>query len=616
MDITLPLAWVLDLCHRLTGSYAGAILLFTALTKVLLLPLSLWVQGNNLRLLALRPELNALKLQFFGDRDTLAEETLALYKRRGYRSFLAVVPTVLQLLLLIGVIGAVRTVLGDARTVLTAVPARQGGLTWLLPPAAALAALVLGLAQNRLSPLQREQTAGEQWLANGLSIAVSLVLGAFVSLGVGLYWVAGNLLTVPQQALVNALLPPKKYVDYGALEKSKAALAEAQGLSGRRSRALRRRERADYKRFFSVAGKHLVFYSEGSGFYKYYRGIIEYLLARSNVTVHYVTSDPDDRVFALEEPRLRAYYIGRTRLITLFMKMDADMVVMTCPDLGNYHLKRSYVRRDIEYVYLFHYPLSTHMVLNPCALDHYDTVFCVGSFQIPEIRAAEKLRSLPPKNLVEVGYGQLDLLLESYAALDPAPKDRPLVVVAPSWQADNILDSCIDPLLRSLLDRGWQVVVRPHPEYKKRFGPRLNALVDRWQGREDLVFELDFSGNRSIFAADVLITDWSGTAYEFAFVTGRTPVFVDTAPKIHNPDYGALGLEPLEFSLRDRVGIRVDPKHLEDLGDRVARLLSDPQARDNRALGRELISNLGRSGPAGAKYILRALVARQKGRKS
>ena len=53
------------------------------------------------------------------------------------------------------------------------------------------------------------------------------------------------------------------------------------------------------------------------------------------------------------------------------MKMDADMVVMTCPDLDNFHLKRSYVRKDIEYVYMFHYPLSTHMVLGSHALDHY-----------------------------------------------------------------------------------------------------------------------------------------------------------------------------------------------------------------------------------------------------
>lgn len=39
-----------------------------------------------------------------------------------------------------------------------------------------------------------------------------------------------------------------------------------------------RREQADYKRFIGVLNKNLVLYSQGSGFYKYYKNVIEYLL--------------------------------------------------------------------------------------------------------------------------------------------------------------------------------------------------------------------------------------------------------------------------------------------------------------------------------------------------
>ncbi len=42
----------------------------------------------------------------------------------------------------------------------------------------------------------------------------------------------------------------------------------------KQTRAEAKRERLDYNRFFSVVNKHLVFYSESSGFYKYYKGII------------------------------------------------------------------------------------------------------------------------------------------------------------------------------------------------------------------------------------------------------------------------------------------------------------------------------------------------------
>lgn len=620
MDITeligIPLAALLRLCHSALGNYGLAIVLFTLLTKVILLPVSAWVQRNSIALVALTPELNRLKLKYYGDKDTVSEETLVLYKKRGYHPLLNTVPMVLQLVLLLGVIGAVKTVLGSADTGLTAMPTQAGGWTLAMPVLAGLAALALGLAQNRLNPLQREQTVTEQWMANGFSIAISLVLGAFVSVGVGIYWIASNLLSILQQLLLNVLVDPKKYIDYEDLKRSRKELEAVAGLDAGASKENKRREKADYKRFFSVANKHLVFYSEGSGFYKYFKDVMDYLLEKSNLTIHYVTVDPDDRIFKLaqEEPRIRAYYIGKTRLITLMMKMDADIVVMTCPDLDNFHLKRSYVRKDIEYIYMFHYPLSTHMVLNTGALDHYDTVFCVGQFQFDEIRAAEKLYGTPEKKLIAAGYGQLEQLHRSYEAMEKVQRGRPQVVLAPSWQPDNILDSCIDPLLTELLGKGFDVVVRPHPEYMKRYKPRMDAIVERWKGRDDLRFELDFSGNDSIFGSDLLITDWSGTAYEFSFVTLRRAVFIDTAPKINNPDYQKLGIEPLEFSLRDRVGIRVKPDALEGLAQRLRDLLrnADADGAELLALRQTYIANFGQSGKVGGRYILQQLKERQK----
>lgn len=619
MDITelvgLPLAALLRLCWQWMGEFTLAILLFTALTKVILLPVSLWVQSNSLRLVALTPELNRMKLKYYGDQDTIAEKTLDIYKERGYHPILSTVPMILQLVLLIGVIGAVKTVLSGSDSLLALTPWQTGGWTLLMPLGAGLAALLLTLAQNRWNPLQKEQSKAEQWMSGGFSIAISLCLGAFVSVGVGIYWIVSNLLTIAQQWLMNLLLPPEKQIDYAELEESRKELAAIEGLDEGATKENKRREKADYKRFFSVANKHLVFFSEGSGFYKYFKDVIAYLLEKSNVVIHYVTVDPKDQIFdiAKEQPRIKPYYIGKTRLITLLMKMDADMVVMTCPDLDNFHLKRSYIRKDIEYVYMFHYPLSTHMVLGTHALDHYDTILCVGAFQFDEIRAAERLYDLPKKNLVEAGYGQLEQLHRSYTAMEKVERDRPKVLVAPSWQTDNILDSCIDTLLDQLLDKGFEVVVRPHPEYMKRYKPRMDAIVQRWQGREDLRFELDFSGNESIFNSDLLITDWSGTAYEFSFVTLKPAVFVDTTPKINNPEYEKLGIAPLEFTLRDQVGIRVAPKALSGLSDRLRDLLKEGPAWSERIenLRNTYISNFGQSGAVGGRYILRRLKERQ-----
>ena len=295
--------------------------------------------------------------------------------------------------------------------------------------------------------------------------------------------------------------------------------------------------------------------------------------------------------------------------------MDADVVVMTMSDLDNYHYKRSYVRKDIRYLYLFHYPLSTHMVLHTGALDHYDEILCVGEFQIPEIRKSEELAGLPAKRLEVCGYCQLDSLYKAYQAMNRQENARPLIVIAPSWQEGNILDSCIDPLLESLLGHGWTIRVRPHPEYMKRYRARMDSLMARWLGRaEELEFETDFSSNESIYAADLVITDWSGTATEFSFVTLRPCLFVDTPPKINNPDYARLGIEPQEFRLRHLIGETLAPEKADIAGELAGRLLTekDGRAEQIRQVRDELIANFPDSAPIFSKAILRAVMEQQK----
>ena len=67
------------------------------------------------------------------------------------------------------------------------------------------------------------------------------------------------------------------------------------------------KEKEDYKRFFAKdnENKQLMFYSESSGFYKYYRGMIEELLENSDIVIHYVTSDPEDQVFQIRHDKFQ-----------------------------------------------------------------------------------------------------------------------------------------------------------------------------------------------------------------------------------------------------------------------------------------------------------------------
>lgn len=625
------MAWIMKQCYTLCGNYGVAVILFTFITKIILLPVSVWVQKNSIKMVKIQPDINFLKVRHFGDADAIAEGQNKLFRQAGYHPLASIVPTVIQLVLLMAVIAAIKAGMADSSidmrflgVDLSLIPAQGRGWLILSPIAAGASAWFMCAAQNQSNVLQAEQDNWNKYGMLILSVGLSLYLGWFVSVGVALYWVASNLFSIAQLYLLNMAIDPKKYVDYARLEESKKQLSELQQLGGKRhgreARELARRERADYKRFFSVLNKHLVFYSESSGFYKYYKGIIEYILKNTNIAVHYITSDPNDQVFAISQsqPRLKPYYIAEKRLIALMMKLDCDVMVMTMPDIENFHIKRSYVRKDIEYVYVPHCIDSINMTMRTGAVDHYDSVLCVGKHQKEEITNTEAVYGLPHKTLVDWGYTLLDEMRAQYAASAHEDKPGNKILIAPSWQKDNIVDSCLEEILDTLKGRGYQITVRPHPQEVRLKQAYMEQLEAKYAADRDVEIQTDFSSNSTVFEADLLITDWSGITYEYAFTTLRPVLFIDTPMKVMNPEYEKINTPPINIWMREVIGAVVKPDELEKLPEAVERLLSGRDEYRERidSFVHEYVYNLGNSGEVGAKYIINEIQKKIKERKN
>ncbi|MBQ3300553.1 MAG: YidC/Oxa1 family membrane protein insertase, partial [Eggerthellaceae bacterium] len=591
-----------------------------------------WVQWNSIKMVQIMPEINRLKVKYFGDSETIGEKQNELNKKNGYHPLLSLIPLAIQIIILFGLVDVVHSITDSGAPgteLLGMVPITDGGISWIMPILAGASAVLLGFAQNRINPLQREQTKAEKNFTNGLSIALSLFLGIFVAAGMAFYWICSNLTAIAVQALCNVIMSPKKYIDYDELAASRVELEELNKLEAGRKKKwyqkdpLGKREKADYKRFFNVVGKHIVFYSEGSGFYKYFKGASNYLLKNSDAVIHYITNDPDDQIFGIaeKEPRIKAYYIGEKRAITLMMKMDADMVVTTLGDLDNYYIKRSYVRDDIEYVYMFHHMTSLPLTSTKGEYANYDTLLCVGPHQVAEDERMEELYGTKKKKHVEAGYELLDENIANYERLVAEGKtvhEKPVVLIAPSWQDDNILDLCIDDMLSSLMGRGWRVIVRPHPEYTKRYRPRWEALQARYEGvsEDELYFERDFSSNETVFTSDILITDWSSVFCEFSFSTLKPCIFMDTPMKVQNPDWEEVGIMPTDITLRNKVGRSVDPANASTVGDVVASMLeTQGDWRDAiETVRNECIFNLRHGGEAAGEYLLSEMLKIQEER--
>jgi YidC/Oxa1 family membrane protein insertase len=594
---------ILNWCNGLTGNFWWAIVVFTLITKIILLPVSVMVQRNSIKMVRMYPEMNRIKAKYFGNKDKISEEQYQLYKREHYHPMLDLIPTILQLIILMGVVRAI--------------PGSEERSPLYMPILAALSALIMCLAQNRSNVLQSEQSRINQWGTLIFSVALSLYLGFFVSKGVAFYWICSNLLATVQMYILNFCINPKKYIDYEALAQSREELEKVEKLSAvtkhKRPPELVKREKADYKRFLAFENKQIVFYSEKNGFYKYFRDVIETIQRRTDVIIHYISSDPDDEIFSLTSDTFHTYYIEE-KLMVLMMRMDADIVVMTTPDLQKYYIKRSMVRDDVEYVYMDHGMNSVNLMLRKGALDAFDTVFCANANVADELRAQEKVYGLKEKNLVPYGYAMIDNMIRAYEKQPPVKNDPPVILIAPSWQEDNIMDSCIDGLLTALLPMQYRVIVRPHPQYVRHYPEKLQALQAKYASSPNFTLQTDFSSNETVFNADVLVTDWSGTAYEYSFTTLKPCLFINTPMKVMNPDYRDIDVTPFDISIRNQIGIALEPGQIEQIAPAVHHLLHEQAFSPDSiaALRSQSLFNIGKAASVGADYLINRLIEKSR----
>ncbi|MDE6518729.1 MAG: YidC/Oxa1 family membrane protein insertase, partial [Acetatifactor sp.] len=101
------LVGLISVCHMLCHNYWIAIFLFTLLTKVILLPLSIWIQKNSIKTVKMEPELNHIKAVYAGNQELISEEQYKLFKREKYSPFGDLIPLFVQLALMMGVVEAV-----------------------------------------------------------------------------------------------------------------------------------------------------------------------------------------------------------------------------------------------------------------------------------------------------------------------------------------------------------------------------------------------------------------------------------------------------------------------------------------------------------------------------
>ena len=373
-------------------------------------------------------------------------------------------------------------------------------------------------------------------------------------------------------------------------------------------------ELSELKRFESLDQKEksIVFYSENENSRFIFKSLIDELINIHNYNICYVTSNKDEQILNESNKKIKTFCIGEgTARTKFFLNLKANMLIMTMPDLETFHIKRSKTY-PVHYVYFFHAMVSTHLVYRKNAFDHFDSIFCVGEYQINEIRSTEKIYNLKPKNLVRCGYTHLDNLLKKntieYKSKNNNDKQTQ-ILLAPSWGKNGLFETNIEEIIDILLNSDYKVVLRPHPMSFKLSHKKIKSIEKKFLSNSNFKLEVNLSDFDSFLFSDIMISDWSGVALEFAFAFEKPILYIDTPKKIHNPDFEKIPEIPIEISIRDKIGKIILPTEIKLIPNEIEKLKQElPEIKKEiKNIRENKIFNVGNSKKITAKQIIKLL---------
>ena len=350
--------------------------------------------------------------------------------------------------------------------------------------------------------------------------------------------------------------------------------------------------------------KKVVFYSESFQDWHHLKPLLNALLDE-DIAVTYVTSDDKDPGLLKLSKKYRSIYIGKGFFRILFFQfLRAKLLILTMMDLNNFELKRS--MHPVHYVYIFHSLTSTHMVDTEKSFDHYDTIFCAGPHQKKEIELREKNKDLKAKNLVPYGYPRIEKLIQ----LSSKPKnEKKVILLAPTWGEQSIINLMGMEICSIIINQGYSLILRPHHETIKRSPQLINEIENKYSHLETFRLVREMGDSESLLQSDLLICDWSGTAIEYAFGLEKPVIFIDIPPRVRNPNWREIQSEPLEMSIREKVGRVICPSKLDELPSSISQLLNEDQVSSSliKSLREEFIYNLSDSEIIGREEIKKLL---------
>ncbi|MBE0451147.1 MAG: YidC/Oxa1 family membrane protein insertase [Clostridia bacterium] len=223
--------YLLGLIYKLVQNYGVAIIIFTLLTKLILMPFTIKQLRSSKAMAALQPKMKEIQEKYKDNKEKQNQMMVELYKEHNYNPLSGCLPLLIQFPIIIGLFTALREPgtyvfvnnpdllelatqqsflwmknLSDPdliSNILSTGPAWLIGLPGLMP---VMSAALTYFQMNSMNSAQASGSAGQNSSMKMMQTIFPVMIlfwGKSLSAGLILYWTVGSLFQLVQQYLMN-----------------------------------------------------------------------------------------------------------------------------------------------------------------------------------------------------------------------------------------------------------------------------------------------------------------------------------------------------------------------------------------------------------------------------
>lgn len=345
----------------------------------------------------------------------------------------------------------------------------------------------------------------------------------------------------------------------------------------------------------------IVIFSDHKRYFTTFKPICDELDKKGIRTV-YMTMSPDDPALETNYENITAEFIGSGNDAFARMNLlNARIVLSTTPSIDVFQWKRS---KDVDwYVHVLHSAGDVTMY-RLYGIDYYDAILTSGKFQEDEVRALEKMRNLPAKELYRAGIPYMDEMLKRAKTYERKQGDVPTVLLAPTWGQYGLLNRYGEELIRSLADTGYNIVIRPHPQSFTADKDIIDDLMNKFPESDKLHWNRDNDNFEALAGSDIMISDFSAVNFDYAFVFDKPLIYSNTGFTKNLYDAWRFEEDPWNVSTPRRIGTELTKENIPNLKQIIDDSIGNTSLDEARSEAKnETWCNIGSSARVIADYL-------------